>query len=129
MADDPDELAALKGDARMATLIGRAARDAIKVPADGLHMRFRRRTIDLGADEVQELVDDALRRGGAFGSRRDRFRRSLLRRAYDRYTGGLALELDEDDFGAELLAERRVPQGDRRGVEERERGRSRARRC
>jgi DNA helicase IV len=27
-----------------------------------------------------------------------------LRRAYARYTGGVALELDEDDFGAELLA-------------------------
>src|SRR5262249_34824629 len=40
-----------------------------------------------------------------FATQRERFRQSLIRLAYDRYTGGVAVELDEADFGAALLAD------------------------
>ena len=44
--------------------IARGAADAIRVPADGVTLRFRtRRADDLAADDVRALVDDA--RGGA----------------------------------------------------------------
>src|SRR5262249_45436195 len=95
VALDSPEVAAVKGDARLATVIGRPARNAITVPDDGLALRFRRRTIAFTADDVQGLVDQARGRGGAFSTRRDRFRTSLVRRAYDKYTGGVAIELDE----------------------------------
>jgi DNA helicase IV len=104
-ADDNARTAAVKGDARMAGVIELAARDAIKVPADGLALRYRGRVLALGATEVQALVDDALARGGPFTTRRERFRRLLLRRAYERYSGGIALELDETEFNEELLAD------------------------
>jgi DNA helicase IV len=104
-AVDTPAAAAVKGDERMARVIENAAAGAINVPADGISVRFRRRTIAFTAGELHALVDEARGRDVSFGARRDRFRRSLMRRAYDRYTGGVAIELDETDFGAELLAD------------------------
>ena len=43
--------------------------------------------------------------GAPFATQRERFRQSLMRRAYDHYTGGVAIELDEHDFGVALLAD------------------------
>ena len=68
-------------------------------------MRFRTRRLTLAADDVREMVDEARRRDAPFATQRERFRKSLMRRAYDRYTGGVAIELDENDFGRALLAD------------------------
>jgi DNA helicase IV len=105
VADDPLPVAAVKGDARLAEVIARAAADAIRVPADGVTVRFRTRRLTLEAGEVRALVDDTRRRDAPFATQRERFRQSLIRRAYDRYTGGVAIELDEHDFGVSLLAD------------------------
>jgi DNA helicase IV len=104
--EDPRAVAAIKGDARMSEVIARGAADAIRVPADGLTLPFRTRRLAFSAGEVQALVDAARRRDAPFATQRERFRQSLLRFAYERYTGGVALELDEGDFGAALLADR-----------------------
>ena len=120
-------VAAVKGDARMATVIARAAarRD----------QGARRR-----ADAPVPSPDDRVpgRRGAGARRRRARPRRrrsargasasgtSLLRRAYDRYTGGVAIELDESRLRRRAARRPGVAQGDRRSVEERERGRARA---
>ncbi len=105
VADDPVEVAAVKGDARMAEVIARGAADAIRLPAAGVTLRFRTRQLTIGADEVRDLVDDARRRAAPFATQRERFRQSLVRHAYDRYTGGLAIELDEHDFGTGVLGD------------------------
>src|SRR5262249_53696378 len=102
---DDTATAAVKGDARMAELIERAAAGAIKIPDDGVQLRFRTRRLSLTADELHELLHEARSRGTSFGAQRDRFRSQLVRRAYDRFTGGVAIEMDEGEFGAELLAE------------------------
>ena len=86
-------------------MIENGAADAIRVPADGLTVRFRTRELTLDADDVRALVADARRRDAPFATQRERFRQSLVRRAYDRYTGGVAIELDEHDFGVALLAD------------------------
>ena len=105
VAEDTPAAAALKGDPRLTEVLARAAADAIRVPAGGVTVRFRTRRLTLDAGEVGALVDDARRRDAPFTTQRERFRQSLVRRAYDRYTGGVAIELDEGDFGAALLAD------------------------
>src|SRR4029077_6717296 len=103
--EDPRAVAALKGDARMTELVARGAGDAIRVPDDGVTLRFRTRLLFLSAEDVRALVDTARGRDAPFATQRDRFRQSLVRLAYDRYTRGVALEIDEDDFGAALLGD------------------------
>ncbi len=105
VAVEPDAVAAIKGDARLATVIENGAADAIRVPADGLTVRFRTRELKLDASDVRELVADARRRDAPFATQRERFRQMLVRRAYDRYTGGVAIGLDEHDFGEAMLAD------------------------
>ena len=105
VAEDALAVAAVKGDARLAEVIARAAADAIRVPAEGVTVRFRSRRLTLGADEIRALVVEARRRTAPFATQRERFRQSLMRRAYDHYTGGVAIELDEHDFGVALLAD------------------------
>jgi DNA helicase IV len=105
--EDPRPVAALKGDARMAELVARAAADAIRIPDDGVALPFRTRLLVLSADDVRALVDATRKRDAPFSTQRDRFRQALVRLAYDRYTRGVALELDEDDFGAALLGDLR----------------------
>jgi len=105
VAVDPRPVAAIKGDARLAEVIVRAAADAIRVPDGGVTVRFRTRELTLATDDVRALVDAARRRDAPFATQRERFRQSLVRRAYDRYTGGVAIELDEHDFGVSLLAD------------------------
>jgi DNA helicase IV len=104
-ATEPVAVAAIKGDARMTEVIERGAADAIRPPADGVTLRFRTRELTIAGADVRTLIDDARRRDAPFSTQRDRFRQSLIRRAYDRYTGGVAIELDENDFGAALLAD------------------------
>jgi DNA helicase IV len=105
VGEDALAVAAIKGDVGLAAVIARGAIDAIRVPTAGLTVRFRTRRLTLDADDVRALVDDARRRDAPFATQRERFRQSLVRRAYDRYTGGVAIELDEHDFGVALLAD------------------------
>ncbi len=105
VAHDPISAAAVKGDARMTEVIARGAADAIRPPVEGVTVRFRTRQIAIGADDVADLVQDARRRDAPFSTQRERFRQALVRRAYDRYTGGVAIELDEHDFGVAVLAD------------------------
>jgi DNA helicase IV len=105
VAEDPIGVAAIKGDARMTEVIARAAGDAIRPPTAGVTVRFRTRELALSATDVQGLIDDARDRDAPFVTQRERFRQSLVRRAYDRYTGGVAIGLDETEFGVGVLAD------------------------
>ena len=92
----PIEVAAVKGDARLAEVIarGRGRRDPRAgrrrdraVPHPAVDDRRRRR--------ARRSSTRRARRDAPFATQRERFRQSLIRRAYDRYTGGVAIELDE----------------------------------
>ncbi len=104
---DSTETAAIKGDARMAVVIARAAEDAIRVPEHGLELVYRLRMIRIGGDDLRTMVKEVRARDVPFATQRLRFREALVRRAYNVYTGGEALGLAEDEFGADLLTEPR----------------------
>jgi DNA helicase IV len=89
----------------MATVIERAAADAVRVPDNGLPIRFRNRQLTFDADTIRELIAQARQRSAPFATQRERFRQSFVRAAYNQYTGGVALELDEDDFARDVLAD------------------------
>ncbi len=123
---EPADIAAIKGDARMTDVIARGAADAIRPPADGVTLRFRTRELTISGDDVRGLIDDARRRDAPFSTQRDRFRQSLIRRAYDRYTGGDRDRARRERLRRRTPRRRAVAQGDRRVLAQREPGRARA---
>src|SRR4051812_15158437 len=72
-AVDPNAVAAIKGDARLVTVIANGAADAIRVPESGVTVRFRTREMTLAADDVRALVADARGRDAPFATQRERF--------------------------------------------------------
>jgi DNA helicase IV len=101
---DSPETAALKGDARMVAVIAAGAIDGIRIPDSGLTLTYRARTLRLAPDEIRELVEAVRARSVPVGTQRLRFRESLLRALYAQYTRGDLLGVDEQEWGAELLA-------------------------
>jgi DNA helicase IV len=104
-AEDSDATAAVKGDARMPTVIERAARQMVKLPIEGLTLSHRARRITLAHDELDSLVRGVRRRGLPIATQRQRFRDALVRAAYLQYTRGELLGTDEAEWGSEFLAE------------------------
>jgi DNA helicase IV len=102
---DSDEVAAVKGDARMTDVIARAAADAIRIPADGVVLTCRARPIRVSAAELEAMVDAVRARDVPVTAQRERFRRALVHHVYDVYTRGVPLGFDEQELGAELLAD------------------------
>ena len=102
--EDPDAVTSVKGDARMATVIARAANQMIKLPAEGLTLAYRARRIDLTHADLERLVVEAQRRRVPVTTQRQRFREALVRSAYAQFTRGELLGTDEQEWGAELLA-------------------------
>jgi DNA helicase IV len=105
VAEDTEVVAAVKGDARMTTVIERAAADAIRIPADGVTLNCRARPIRVSARELEAMVAAVRSRAVPVSAQRERFRRALVHHAYDAYTRGTPLGFDEEELGAELLAD------------------------
>jgi DNA helicase IV len=95
----------VKGDARMVAVIARAARETVKLPADGSTLAYRARRLVFTHDELGALVADVRRRSLPVATQRQRFRESLVRAAYAQYTRGELLGTDATEWGAELLAD------------------------
>jgi DNA helicase IV len=74
-------VAALKGDFRMADVIARAADAAVRPPTENLQASTRWGTVSIGADVVADLAQRSLESGGPLGERRARFRRAIGRAA------------------------------------------------
>ncbi|HEX5096767.1 MAG TPA: UvrD-helicase domain-containing protein [Acidimicrobiia bacterium] len=104
VADDAYDVAAVKGDARMQTVIARAAEEHLRIPDDGIALAYRARTLRLSADELLDLAIAAQRENLAISIQRQRFRDALIRAAYALYTRGELLGVDEKEFGTDLLA-------------------------
>jgi DNA helicase IV len=105
VAEDAPAVAALKGDARMAAVIERAAADAIRLPPDGIVLNCRARPIRVNAPELDAMLAAVRSRAVPVGAQRERFRHALIHHAYDAYTRGIPLGFDEGDLAAELLAD------------------------
>jgi DNA helicase IV len=105
VAEDSHETAALKGDARMTAVIEQAAADTIRIPADGIVLTCRGRPIRVSAAELEEIVAAVRSRAVPITAQRERFRRALVHVAYDAYTRGIPLGFDEQELGAELIAD------------------------
>ena len=105
VTEDPDDVAAVKGDARMAAVIARAAADAIRIPAGGIVLTCRARPVPVSAAELEAMVQAVRSRDVPITAQRERFRRALVHHAYGVYTRGVPLGFDEQELGAELLAE------------------------
>ena len=103
-AVDLDRVAAVKGDARMASVIARATGQMIRLPEEGMTLRYRARRLELSHAELEGLVADAQRRDAPVSTQRLRFREALVRAAYAQYTRGELLGTDEGEWGSELLA-------------------------
>src|SRR3954470_13674951 len=78
VARDALAVAAIKGDARLATVIARGAADAVRVPAGGLTVRFRTRQLTLAATELEAMVTAVRSRSVPVAAQRERFRRALV---------------------------------------------------
>jgi DNA helicase IV len=104
--EEPEPVAALKGDARMARVIARAADQLRRIPDAGLVFRYRARRIELSHDTLNALLSGARRPSLPVAAQRQRFREAVVRAAYARYTRGELLGTDEAEWGAELLADR-----------------------
>jgi DNA helicase IV len=103
LADSLDR-ARLLGDARWATIIRRAADEAISPPHAPLALRFRSRVMRLDPAEVTELIDAARDASMPVRQQRERFRARLLRLAYDTWSGGELQATALDEFTGEVLA-------------------------
>ncbi len=105
VAEDADDVAAVKGDARMCTLIARAAAGAIRIPDAGIVLEHRRRQFPVSADALRTLVDAVRARAVPVATQRERFRRALVHHVYDVMTRGVPIGFDSEELGAELLAD------------------------
>ena len=98
VADSP-EVERLKGDARLAEVIGRAIELRIRPESDDLWVRVGGAGVTVLGTAVEALVDEARVEAPSYAAGRERFRMSLLRRFYEGYgrrLGGLAtLSFDE----------------------------------
>lgn len=82
---EPDhDVARIKGDPRMASVVKRAIEDRIRVPEHGLRLTFEGREFEISAADIQGLVD-ASRGSGSYSAANKKFRRDMLALAFQRY--------------------------------------------
>ncbi len=82
---DGREVAALKGDPRLAEVIARAAELRQKAAPEDLWARLEGAIVTVRARDVAELLEQAREELGYSTRARERFRMALLRRFYERY--------------------------------------------
>jgi DNA helicase IV len=97
--------AALKGDARMARVVARAAAAAIDVPRDGVRLTYRGRSVTLLRVDVLALVRGSRRPGVPIAAQRERFRHALVRSAADALRRTVPPGLSDEEFRRELLSD------------------------
>ncbi|HLI45362.1 MAG TPA: ATP-binding domain-containing protein [Acidimicrobiales bacterium] len=82
-ASEPDAVAALKGDLRMAEVVARAVATRERPLRHPLTMSYGRHELTLGVGELRRVVETARQRGGTHNARRSLVER-LLARAFVR---------------------------------------------
>ena len=82
---EPDEVARLKGDERMAAVIAKAVRDRERALRDGFDVPFGRRVLRVDRRETAEIVAAARRRSGPHNARRRLVERLLFERLHEQW--------------------------------------------
>jgi DNA helicase IV len=96
---DSHDVAALKGDVRLAHVLRRAAEQRVAPGSGELIVRMEGSFVGVEADEVAELLAATRAAHGLSSAARERFRMDVLRRFYEDYCttlGGLAVRPFED---------------------------------
>jgi DNA helicase IV len=107
-SEDPAELAALKGDIRMAEVVAKACRLHVATPTEVIAANTRWGTVRLGTGELAELVESALASGGAVGLQRSRFRRSVARSVATTLSDRRGDIVDIEDTQRDLTGDRQL---------------------
>jgi DNA helicase IV len=101
-ATEPAAVASIKGDARMATVIGRAARAGLATRApDDFPLQILGMTLHIPAPEIQATLDTIHARDLPLRAGRDQLRGRIAQLALDRYTEQRP-SADEEDVKAAL---------------------------
>ena len=96
---EPPDVAQLKADPRLATVIRRAAQQRLAAEPEELVIRLEGAFIWVREREVRELLEAARTELGLGAAARERFRMTLLRRFYEEYgrvLGGAAIRNFDD---------------------------------
>jgi DNA helicase IV len=101
---DTTEVARLKGDPRLATVIAAAVRALPRPPEDLLAIRLEGVELRLSPEEVRRLIEEAQAESTDHAAGRERLRMKLVRSFYERYTSrlGAAAYHSFDDIEATL---------------------------
>ena len=101
---DTAEVARLKGDPRLATVIAAAVRALPRPPENLLAIRLEGVELRLSPEEVRRLIEDAQAESTDHAAGRERLRMKLVRAFYERYTArlGNAAYHSFDDIEATL---------------------------
>jgi DNA helicase IV len=102
-ATEPEAVARLKGEARMADFITRAIRTRQRPLKENLSTPFGAGTLRLSVAESEEIVRQARRRNGTHNAKRRFVEQQVTRRLATRYRGRTAGEHESED--AEAVAE------------------------
>lgn len=84
--DDPPEVAALKGDVRMATVLERLARGRLSLPAEPVRLPVGVRSVSLDPDAIADAQATALSRQLPMNEARSVYRELLVRAAWQALT-------------------------------------------
>ncbi|MBD0330924.1 MAG: AAA family ATPase [Thermoleophilia bacterium] len=107
---EPVDVAGMKGDPRLAEVVGRAVERRAAPRPEGLVVRLEGAFIEVSEEEVAALIASARADLGVSAAARERFRMQLLRRFYERYgsrLGGAAM-LAFDDLELALRRDGRL---------------------
>lgn len=84
-ADDTAEVGTLKGDRRMAAVIGRGLRSMVRVPAEAVSIGTPWGSVRFAPDDVAAIVEEVTSRGVPHTTGREAVRNQLLHRAYEHH--------------------------------------------
>jgi hypothetical protein len=109
--DDSPEVLRLKGDPRMAEVIGRALRHRVRPSVSGAEVRAGGRTVLFGEGDARRAIDRAFASGLPYREARDLFvsaAASVLARAAARRRGTAAASPEEEAIRRDLASEQDV---------------------
>lgn len=104
---EPDEVARLKGDPRMATVVARAVQARQRVPAEPVAVRLDRRLLHIQPADVRHAIARARRTGKPHNAARVGFVRDMLARLADQYAAAVETTLTPDER-AEVIEDLRT---------------------
>lgn len=105
---EPADVAALKGDARMADVLEAACEALVANPAGDLTAATRWGSATLSAADLGAMLERALASGGPFADRRSRFRRSVADAVGRRLDARRGRVVDRTQIASDLNADRSV---------------------